>query len=42
MTGEQQNILPKYKKEHPEYKTVQSQILQDVLRRLEHQTENYT
>ncbi|MEG6570894.1 transposase, partial [Thermoanaerobacterium thermosaccharolyticum] len=38
---EQQNMLPKYKKEHPEYKTVQSQILQDVLRRLDRAYKNF-
>ncbi|MDE4543345.1 RNA-guided endonuclease TnpB family protein [Thermoanaerobacterium sp. R66] len=38
---EQQNMLPKYKKEHPEYKLVQSQILQDVLRRLDRAYKNF-
>ncbi|TZE80721.1 RNA-guided endonuclease InsQ/TnpB family protein [Calorimonas adulescens] len=38
---EQQNMLPQYKKEHPEYKMVQSQILQDVLRRLDRAYKNF-
>jgi len=39
--ADQQNMLPQYKKEHPEYKTVHSQILQDVLRRLDNAYKNF-
>ncbi|SHF49206.1 putative transposase, partial [Caldanaerobius fijiensis DSM 17918] len=38
---DQQNMLPEYKKEHPEYKEVHSQILQDVLRRLDRAYKNF-
>ncbi|MCG9966651.1 transposase [Pelotomaculum terephthalicicum JT] len=34
--NKQQNLLPAYVKEHPEYKEVHSQVLQDVLRRLDY------
>lgn len=34
-------MLPKYKKEHSKYKTAQSQILQDVLRRLDRAYKNF-
>jgi putative transposase len=34
-------MLPAYKKEHLEYKTVQSQILQNVLRRLDNAYKNF-
>jgi putative transposase len=37
----QQNSLPAFKKENPEYKTVHSQVLQDVLRRLDRAYENF-
>jgi putative transposase len=37
----QQNALPSFKKEHPEYKTVHSQVLQDVLRRLDRAFKNF-
>jgi putative transposase len=38
---DQQNRLPSFKKENPEYKTVQSQVLQDALRRLENAFVNF-
>jgi len=38
---DQQNMLPEYKKEHPEYKAVHSQILQDVLKRLDNAYKNF-
>jgi putative transposase len=34
-------MLPEYKKEHPEYKAVHSQILQDVLKRLDNAYKNF-
>ncbi len=37
----QQNKLPALKKESPEYKTVHSQVLQDVLRRLDAAYQNF-
>lgn len=37
----QQNSLPSLKKENPEYKTVHSQVLQDVLRRLDLAYKNF-
>ncbi len=37
----QQNTLPAFKKEHPEYRTVHSQVLQDVLRRLDRAYQNF-
>lgn len=33
--NQQQNSLPSYVKEHPEYKEIHSQVLQDVFRRLD-------
>jgi putative transposase len=37
----QQKSLPSFKKEHPEYNTVHSQVLQDVLRRLDRAYQNF-
>ncbi len=37
----QQNTLPAFKKENPEYRTAHSQVLQDVLRRLDRAYQNF-
>ncbi|KKM12009.1 transposase [Clostridiales bacterium PH28_bin88] len=37
----QQNSLPAFKKENPEYRTVHSQVLQDVLRRVDRAYQNF-
>ncbi len=39
--SKQQNSLPNLKKENPEYRTVHSQVLQDVLRRLDRAYQNF-
>lgn len=38
---QQQNLLPKLKEELPEYNTIHSQVLQDVLRRLDRSYKNF-
>jgi len=38
---DQQDRLPEYKEEHPEYKAVHSQVLQDVLRRVDRAYVNF-
>ena len=38
---DQQNKLPAFKKEHPEYKEVHSQVLQDALRRVDTAYKNF-
>ena len=38
---DQQNKLPAFKKEHPEYKDVHSQVLQDALRRVDTAYKNF-
>jgi putative transposase len=37
----QQNSLPSFKKENPEYRSVHSQVLQDALRRLDRSYQNF-
>ncbi|PKM80779.1 MAG: transposase [Firmicutes bacterium HGW-Firmicutes-14] len=39
--NDQQNNLPAFKKVHPEYKAVHSQVLQDVLRRVDTAYQNF-
>ena len=39
--SQQQNQLPQFKKDNPEYKDIQSQALQDVLRRLDTAYQNF-